>query len=310
MYLSSEDARSDFILAVAAVFLGRYAFELIAQVPGYPLTGHVGTLLIIVWQALLTGAAAFALARHRGDVPSAFALEAGRRGSVVVGVLVALPLLVAHVLPEALRGDVGALGLSLLGRFTERQPALGGLTFSLDLVWLVVSVLVLAVGMWLFTAFLATRAREAFVRSPDMDLTEVVRTFGMGGVGLSLVLGLLATFRGLEFANALLVSATLLAVVLLTDRQVPPRTTTTRATVLGPVIAVGVLHVLAGGGLFSGDLLLGLYFGSAAAVVTLCAVTLAEVRQGWAVLVLVVASVLYGIPIDAHPLPCSMVLCL
>lgn len=308
MYLSTEDARSDFILTVAAVVLGRYAFELIAQLPVYPVTGDVGTALVIVWQALLSGATAWLLARYRRDVPGAFALGPQDRGSPFVGVVIALPLLVAHLLPEVLRGDVGQVLLSLGGRLTDRQPAVGAFTFDLDLVWQVLSVLVLAVGTWLFTAFLAVRARDAF-RSPDMDLTELVRTFGMGAVGVSLVLGLLVLFRGFEFANVLLVTGALLAVVLLTDRQVPPRTTTTRATVLGPVIAVAVLHVLAAGGLFSGDLLLGLYFGSAAAVITLCAVALVEVRQGSAVAVLVIASVLYPVPIFTQPLPCSMVLC-
>lgn len=308
MYLSTEDARSDFILTVAAVVLGRYAFELIAQLPVYPVTGDLGTALVIVWQALLSGTTAWLLARYRRDVPGAFALGPRDRGNVFVGVVIALPLLVAHLLPEVLRGDVGQVLLSLGGRLTDRQPAVGAFTFDLDLVWQVLSVLVLAVGTWLFTAFLAVRARDAF-RSPDMDLTELVRTFGMGGVGVSLLLGLLVLFRGFELANVLLVTGALLAVVLLTDRQVPARTTTTRATVLGPVIAVAILHVLAAGGLFSGDLLLGLYFGSAAAVITLCAVALAEIRQGWAVAVLVIASVLYPVPIFTQPLPCSMVLC-
>jgi hypothetical protein len=296
MYLSTEDARSDFILTVAAVVLGRYAFDLIAQIPGYPtITSDVGVVLVLVWQVLLTGATPWLLARHRNDVPRAFAFATGDRGSPAVGLVLAAPLLVAHLLPVVFRGDVGAMLLALTGRLTASQPTLEGFQFSLDLVWQALSVLILMVGTWLFTSFLAVRARDAF-RSRDVDLTELVRTFGMGGVGVSLVLGLL-------------VSGTLLVVVLLTDQYVPARTTTTRATVLGPVIAVAVLHVLAAGGLFSGDLLLGLYFGVAAAVVTLCAVALAEVRQGWAVMLLVMASVLYPIPVITQPLPCTMVLC-
>jgi hypothetical protein len=309
MYLSTEDARSDFILTVAAVVLGRYAFDLIAQIPGYPtITSDVGVVLVLVWQVLLTGATPWLLARYRNDVPRAFAFATGDRGSPAVGLVLAAPLLVAHLLPVVFRGDVGAMLLALTGRLTASQPTLEGFQFSLDLVWQALSVLILMVGTWLFTSFLAVRARDAF-RSRDVDLTELVRTFGMGGVGVSLVLGLLVWFRGFTLTNALLVSGTLLVVVLLTDQYVPARTTTTRATVLGPVIAVAVLHVLAAGGLFSGDLLLGLYFGVAAAVVTLCAVALAEVRQGWAVMLLVMASVLYPIPVITQPLPCTMVLC-
>lgn len=308
MYLSTEDARSDFILTVAAVVLGRYAFELIAQIPGYPVGGDLGTILLLVWQVLLTGTAAWLLARYRRDVPDAFALGPQERGSIVVGIVLAVPLLVAHLLPVVFGGDVGSVLLALGGRMTLTQPALASFTVDLDWLYQVVSALILMVGTWLFTAFLAVRARDAF-RSPDMDLTELVRTFGMGGVGGTLLLGLLLTFRGFSFWNALLVSATLLVVVLLTDQYVPARTTTTRAAVIGPVVAVLVLHVLAAGGLFSGDLLGGLYLGVAAAVVTLCAAALAQVRQGLAVAVLVMASVLYPIPVPAQPLPCSMVFC-
>lgn len=306
MYISAEDARSDVILTVAAVVLGRFALSLLAQIPGYPTSGLPYLGLSLVWLALLSGAAAWLLARYRRDVPDAFSMGTKDRGGVAVGVVVALPLLIGHVIPSVFSGDFGSLVFSLTGNFTLNQPTIGAYDFNSLAVYLLLAVPVLAVGSWLFASFLAVRSREAF-RSPDADLTELIRTFGMGGVGASLVLGLLNAARDPGFfAEALLISVVLLAIVLLTDQYVPARVTTRRAAMVGPMIAVGVLYILAAGGLFRGDLLTGLYTGVTAAVVMLCAAALAEVRQGTATAILVAASVIYpvgGLMMQPLPLP-------
>ncbi len=306
MYISPEDARSDVILTVAAVVLGRFALSLLAQVPGYPASGWPYLLLSLLWLAVLSGATPWLLARHRNDVPGAFSMGPKDRGSVTMGLVVALPLLVGHVLPSVFSGRFGSLLFSLTGNFTIDQPTISAYEFNSIAIYLLLAVPVLALGSWLFASLLAVRSRDAF-RSPDADLTELVRTFGMGGVGVSLVLGLLNTARDPDFfAEAMLVTAVLLAIVLLTDQYVPARVTTRRAALVGPMVVVVVLYVLAAGGLFRGDLLTGLYTGATAAVVMLCAAALAEVRQGTATAILVVASVIYpvgGLTMQPLPLP-------
>lgn len=308
MYLSAEDARGDFILTVAAVVLGRYAVTLLAQIPGYPTRGVPYLALSFVWLVMLTGLVPWLLARYRRDVPDAFSMGPKDRGSVTVGLVVAVPLLIGHLLPVVFTGDFGALLLSLVGRFNAEQPVLAEYQFTILSAYVIIALPVLAVGCWLFASFIAVRARDAF-RSPDADLTELVRTFGMGGVAATFVLGLLDAVRRGTFADALLVSVVLLAIVLLTDQYVPARVTTRRAAMVGPMVAVLVMYVLAFGGLFSGNLLTGLYTGVAAAVVMLCAAALAEIRQGLATAVLVMAAVIYpvgGLAMQPIPMPLTI----
>lgn len=307
MWISSEDARSDFILAAAAVFLGVQVVSLVARLPIYPLNGPVYLVLSVVWLALLACGAPLWLARHRRDVPGAFGLE--QPGGLVPGLVLALPLLVGHVVEIMLSGNVGAVLLSLLGRFTITSPTMGDFRFTFETLVLMVSVLVLALGAWLTGSFLAVRARGAF-RSPDMDLTELLRTFGMGGVGASLVLGLLLAVRdGGQFGDALMLSGALLAVVLLADQYVPARVTTTRASLVAPGVTVLVLWVIAFGGPFRGDLLLGLYSGVSAAVLVMVAAAMIETRRGLAAAILLAASAIY--PIGGQimqPLPLQLLI--
>ena len=53
MWISSEDARSDFILAAAAVFLGVQLVSLVTAIPGYPRTGAPFLVLSLAWTVLI-----------------------------------------------------------------------------------------------------------------------------------------------------------------------------------------------------------------------------------------------------------------
>lgn len=307
MWLSTDDARSDFVLAVAAAVLGRYAAELVLTIPGRPLE-PIAEIVIILFQVVMTGLAPFLLARYRNDTSGAFGLKEADRSSLVTGVVVAAPLLVAHLLPLTFQGDFGALARGLLGRFAVGSPAIGIAVPLGDVVVRIISLVIIAVGSWMFISFISVRARDAF-RSPDMDVTEALRTFGMGAVGASLVLGLLRSIAGFNALDALLLSATLLVVLLLTDQYVPARLTATRATLLAPMITVAALYVLPGG-LFRGNLLFGLHTGAAAAVIAICATALIEARKGWATIPLVVASAIYPVAgIAMQPVSCGLLLC-
>lgn len=307
MWISSEDARSDFILAAAAVFLGVQLVSLLAELPIYPLSGPIYLVLSLVWVGLLACGAPLWLARYRGDVPAAFGLQ--HRGGVGPGLVLAAPLLVGHVLETIFTGDVGTVLLSLAGRFTLATPTIGEFRLSFEIIVLMIATVLLAVGSWLTGSFLAVRAREAF-RSPDADLTELLRTFGMGGVAVSLVLGLLVTLRDNgQYGDALMLSGALLVVVLLADQYVPPRVTTVRTMLVAPAIAVLVLWVIAFGGPFRGDLLRGLYSGVSAAVLVMVAAAMIETRRGMAAAILLAASAIY--PIGGQimqPLPLQLLI--
>ena len=92
----------------------------------------------------------------------------------------ASPLLVGYVLATLFTGDLGAVALALAGRFTVLTPTIADFQLTFELVVIMLAVLVLAVGSAITGSFLAVRARDSF-RSPDMDLTELVRTYGLGG---------------------------------------------------------------------------------------------------------------------------------
>lgn len=304
MWISSEDARSDFILAAAAVFLGVQLVSLLSSIPGYPLTGTVGQVVALGWLVLLACGAPYALARYRNQVPAAFGLGPEDRGRLSVGLVVGAPLLVGYLLSAVVSGDLRDMLLALAGRLVVQGPALGGFQWGLDTVLSIVAVVVVAAGSAITGAFLAVRARDAF-RSPDMDLTELLRTFGLGAVGLSFVMGLLAVMRdGGSFLGLLVRTLALFTVVLLVDRYVPPRIQVPRAAIIGPAIAVLVLWVIAFGGPFRGDLLIGLTAGTASGALLVAAAALLTVRQGLAAAVLLAASVIYPVgSYPLHPLP-------
>lgn len=316
MWISSEEARSDFVLAAAAMFLGVSAVTLIARIPIYPLTGLAYFLLSLMWLVLLGCGAPWWLARYRNDIPDAFGLGPEVRGSVGPGLVLAAPLVIGYVLATVFTGDFSQVLLSLAGRFQPSQPSVIGSPSGVESGVLAVAVAIVAIGSAMTGTFLAVRGREAF-RSPDMDVTELLRTFGMGGVGATLILGLLQTVRdGGTFGRPFTLAVALLIVVLMADQYVPARVTAPRAAIVGPAIVVLVLWVLTFGGPFRGDLLLGLYSGTASAVLMVVAAAMLQVRNGLAAAILLAVSAIYpvGSPIPAtefawlHPIPLHLLI--
>jgi hypothetical protein len=317
MWISSEDARSDFILAAAAVFLGGQAATLIGQIPGYPRAGIAALVLSNIWLILIGCGAAYGLARHRGDLAAAFALDPPNRGSAGAGIVLATPLVVAHVTTVLLGADWSDSFRAFAGRLST-STALGISTpalqappgqFSLEGILLLVAVITIAVGSWLTVTLLSVRARDAF-RSPDMDLTGLLRTFGLGGAGVVLVLGqMVAVATSASFAAMLLLAIALAIIVLLADQYVPANVPVPRAALLGPAIAVLVLWVIAFGGPFRGNLLLGLFAGVASGVLTLVASAMVQARHGLAAGILLAASAIYPIGgMLIQPLPLRLIM--
>lgn len=289
MWMSSEDARSDFVLAAAAAAFGPILQSFLTGLPLYPRSGTVGVVLALAWLFASTGLVPLLLARYRGQGAAAFGLDEGREG-LSVGAIVALPL-VAFGWLSFWAGSAGPVG-ALFGRIGE--PSLST-TWMLNLLVLVVAL----VGVLLLYTFLVVRARDAF-KPTHVTQVEALRTFGVGAVGVALVLGLLlAVGTTLTVAGVMLRLAGLLGAILLVDRYVEPGDMTTRATVLAPAIVAAVLWVLSSGGLFSGGLLSGLYAGAVAGATAIVVAILLETRRyAWAVIPLVAAAVLYGSPLS------------
>jgi hypothetical protein len=278
VYLAPDDAKSDVILVAAVIAFGGAARGFVVSLPLYPQQGALALVLDLVWIVVLTALVPVLLARYRGDGLAAFALEDGP-GGVGTGLLLAAPVVGLGLLLGAwVLGDPTAMLLGQVGR-TAAAGVVG-----VDVVVRLLGILALSIGTLVVVAFLAVRGREGFPRSPVTSLTALVRTIGMGAVGLALVLGLLRALGTTSPAIAAGVAAASAVagagVVLLTDRLIPTGVEVPRAAVLAPVVVVLVASVLAAGGVFRGGLFSGLYTGALGATTTVAVAALAHTRRG------------------------------
>jgi hypothetical protein len=285
MWITAEDARSDFVLAAAAALIGPFIQSFVADLPGYP-RGLVGTLLGIAWLFAMTGLVPLLLAGYRNHGLAAFGLDQPR-DALRTGLVVAAPLAVAGWLAFWLNGATPIQAL---------QGLLPFLSSGQGLVVDVLALVVVAAGSLLLYTFLTVRAREAFQQT-GLGLVEALRTFGMGAIGVATVLGLLLAISG-NVTSLMLRVAGAAGLVLVTDRYVQPEDTTTRATMLAPAVTVLVFWVFRSGGLFRGNLLDGLYAGSIAAAIAIAVSSLIETRRhAWATAPVLAAAALYGAPL-------------
>lgn len=297
MYLSPDDAKSDVILAAAVLLFGGLAYAIVVQLPLYPRPGGtLGITLDLVWLLLLSAAMPWWLSRYRGDGLRAFGLD-GDRSAIPSGVLLALPVVIAQVMIGILDGRdlVGTL-LGDLGRaITSPFPQDGFITFAIGARFVVVTI-----GASLVISFLAVRSRDAFPRSPDTSLTELVRTFGMGAAGIALVIGLLRSLFGPFSAGFVLLNVgALIAVILIADRRLPSTVMVPRATIVAPAIIVMVIHIFASGGIFRGNLPAGIWAGAMGAGIAIVVGALVQLRGlAWSIVPLMLAVHWWASPLS------------
>jgi hypothetical protein len=266
VYLAPDDAKTDVILAAAVVVLGPLlrAFTGTIGPPG----GVIALIVDLLWIVALSALVPVALARYRGDGADAFAIH-GIREAFGPGLLLALPAIGVGLVIVATVG--GGVGLGPLGRLSATDPI--GLLVGL------VQVTLLTLGAWLLIAFLAVRSREGFPRSPEMPLTQLVRTAGLILTGVAVVGGLLRGVTGGSLAISLASALAVGLIVLLTDQMIPSGITVPRAAIIAPLVIVVVGNVYAAGGIFRG-LLAGLSAASLAGGVTLAIAAMALTRRG------------------------------
>lgn len=304
MYMSTEDARSDVILAAATAVFGVSVVAFLRQLPFYPDRGFIGVVLQLFWVFALTGLVPYLLTRYRDLGPESYGFETGRAG-LRPGLLLAVPVVVAGVLRGLpVRGSVVQ---ALLGRFSPFVPgdptvsasSTTAASIALDGVIALALVAILVLGTLLLYPFLTVRGRDAFSRH-EVSATEAIRTFGMGAVAAALVFGLLRSLGSDLSAVGVLVNVVALAVlVLLADRLVPAGVTTARAAILSPVVVAFLAFVLQS---LRGDILFGLYSASLAAGIVAVIASVVEGRAfAWAVIPPVVAMAIY--PTCLTPVP-------
>lgn len=308
MWLSADEAKSDVILAAAATLFGGLLLGWISGIPLYPTTGLVGSIVDVIEIAVIVGLVPLLLARYRdGTLEQSYALDSPSSG-LWVGLLVGAPIALIEIVRRLVIS--GSVTDALVGRILLGQPTITSsveLTqvgdIGIEAVW----VAVFAAATWMFLSFVIVRSRPAF-RSPDMDVTGALRTFGLAAAAGGFVIGLLrALVERSGFMVTLLSFVAVAAAVLIADRYVPAGTETTRAAMLAPAIIVLVAHILSGGGLFRGDLITTLHRGLTSAALVIALAALVESRNGWALPPIVAIVALW--PTCATPLPFGVIYC-
>ena len=274
MYLAPDDAKTDVILAAAAAVLGVTLRGFVTSLPLYPRPGLAAAVLDLGWIVALTALVPVLMVRHRRD--GARGLGFGDAG-IGGGLLLAVPALVVGLGVQLLAG--AAPVTALLGRLAAPATA----SLAADLAIGLAQVALFSAGALVLYGFLASRAREGFPRSPDLPLTQALRTGGTGVVAAAAITGLVrAVTQGsaVAFGFVLLNVLGLVAVLLLADRLVPPGLTMPRTVVITPLLVLVVANIFATGGFLRGDLLGALYGAALGAGVVLSVAALAQTRDG------------------------------
>lgn len=289
MWMTQEDARSDFILAAApAVLLPIVQGQLLPRVIGTGLAGNAFLRAALVFA--FVGLVPLWLARYRSQGIAAFGLDAPREG-LTAGLPLAAVFLAAW-LAFGLLSDIGVVG-ALFGRLQALRslPTVGAGVGLVDAMGLVALLVADVVSTVLLTTFLTTRARQAF-REVEMTRVEALRTYGMTAAGVLLVIGLLRTLGETTLVFGIAPGLGLGVVVLLTDRLVQAGTTSSRWTMVAPGLVLVVVEVGFLGLLFNP--LETLLVGGTIFTTTLVASVLVETRRyAWAAVPVLVASVVW-----------------
>ncbi len=285
VYLAPDDAKTDVILAAATAVLGLTLRGFVASLPFYPRPGLVAAILDLGWILALTALVPLLLVRYRQDGISGFGF--GQDGPAK-GLVVAVPPIVAGIAVQLLSGADPIA--ALLGRLAAPTMATGGADLAIGFV----RVALFTAGTLALYGFLASRAREGFPRSPEMTVTQLVRTLGLGAVGLATVTGLLSALTRASLAGFGLVVVNVLAlagILLLADRLVPAGLQVPRTALITPLIILVVANVFATGGLFRGNLLAGLYGAALGAGAVIAISASAQTKAGVATMIPLVVAI-------------------
>ncbi|MCC5950000.1 MAG: hypothetical protein JJT89_16220 [Nitriliruptoraceae bacterium] len=291
MYMAPDDAKTDVILAAAAVILGP---SLRAFAGGSSASGVLGVVVELLWLVAITTLIPVLLARYRNDHMAAFGWR-GLGGAFGPGILLAVPAVAVGFV------TVTTAGLPLAGRLGVGDPV--GLLLQV----LVISVL--SIGSFVLVAFLAVRAREGFPRSPDVPLHQLVRT---AGLVLVVAAGIGGVLRGLTGGSLLISLSSAVAVaiiVFLVERMLPTDAPAVpRAAIIAPLVVITIANLYARGGFIFGDLPGGLTAAAVGGGTALAISVFALTRRGSGVTIpLVIAVHLW--PTCLSPVPLAGGIC-
>lgn len=286
MYTTPDEDRSDLYLAGAVFFIGPLILEIILRGVSLPPTLRVVlSLLVIIATTVLVP---ILLLRYRKERLSHFGFG-GTRSTFVNGFVAALPIAAVIVVANLVRVNPPLTGMPVADVVTT------GATSAIDTVIEAIAGLCVV----LLAIYATVKARSAFRSDPRYMRTTMVelgRIVAIIAAAAAVLLFVTLLLRGGDVAQALqyfLLPLGVAAGVWLVYRTVPGSLLTSRATLLTPMVILGVAALLP---LLTGafELVVGLWTAAMLAALGLAAgVLLERHRSAWAPLGLGVGLVLF-----------------
>ena len=180
MYTSTEDARSDLFLSGAVYVIGPAVFEIVRNLLRLDAVPGATTLLELVIPVATTALVPFLLMRYRGESFGQYGYGAGLPPNFGVGLLMALPIVVASVLTGLVVAGDPLAGLGITALLVGQPLAF----LSRLLSW---------VGLGFLAVYATVKARDAFrsdyrtVREETITIGRVLAMVAVAAVSIALL---------------------------------------------------------------------------------------------------------------------------
>ena len=237
MYTSTEDARSDLFLSGAVYVIGPAVFQIVRNLLRLDLIPGATSLLELVIPVATTALVPYLLMRYRGESFGQYGYGAGLPPNFGVGLLMALPIVVASVVTGLVIADgdpLAGLGITAL---LVGQP----LAFLARLLsW---------VGLGFLAVYATVKARDAFrsdyrtVREETITVGRILAMVAAAGVSIALLFtrpGAAGMAGGELFAAIVLPPLGVAGSVGLLFLLLRGPSATSRATMLTPVVLMAL----------------------------------------------------------------------
>jgi hypothetical protein len=230
-YTSAEDARSDLFLSGAAYVFGPLLLSAVLRIVPLGRIPGVTPVFALVLPLAVTVLVPFLLIRYRKESLRDFGLGPVH-GSFGLGLLLAIPMVVAGVLEVLVRGGTVGAGFPLLQLATRPDAEVVGRLLG----WL---------GLTLLAVYGTVKARDAFSGTP-VSVEEGMHRIGrilaivVAVTGGLLLLSVLGRGRLPDTLAALILPVVGVAGTALLARRTLVRATTTLPTLVTPVVLMAV----------------------------------------------------------------------
>lgn len=229
MYTSSEDARSDLFLAGAVFVFGPMIITVLLRIIPLGAIPGVRPVLLVVVPLLTTLLVPALLIRYRDEPLAMYGVRGGGASSAALGLVVAVPVVVASLLAALLETALPSVPAALL-----ESPLF------------LASRLARWIGLAGLAVYATVKARDAFGGDPQYVRTgmeQIGRVLGLI-VGVATLLLLIPPLFDGGFLGAvprlLLIPLGVAAAVVLAHRRLRGATITKRSTLLAPTVLLAL----------------------------------------------------------------------